>query len=483
MERWMNILAIEASTSSAKAMIYSTNAGIVDVHTIAYPQKISDIRTQDADGVLDIVFKCASEIVTKTNLIIDMIALASVWHSMLLLDEKRTPVQRISTWANVDGWQTSSKYRNKEQFRRKVYHDTGCNIHCKYPAWRFLHMKENGALDVDIEKCIISSLPEYMFEKFTDEIAVSKVTASGTGFLNIHTLNWDKSTLQFLGLKASQFSPLEEHDYTGALTPACAKKLGVSPLIPVLIPNADGGLNQIGEGGLNKGIMTVSIGTSAAIRLVVDEPLLPEKPATWCYYVGKEKYLVGAAISGAGSCVQWFKSKVCNNKYRLAELEKMLDQVEISQCPYFLPFINGEQSPGWLDERTGGFVGLRDNHALGHMYYSLLEGIIFNIYQCYIELVKIQSVPKEIVISGGIVNSNYWLSLFADIFQREICVSSLQHSSTIGAICVASQVDGQTVMHSDLNHQKREKRQPNIDMADVYKKRYAQYEKYYMLKI
>ena len=58
-----------------------------------------------------------------------------------------------------------------------------------------------------------------------------------------------------------------------ALVPALqsAKEAG----IPVIPAHPDGALNQVGSGALGDGVMTLSAGTSGAIRMAFDRPYLP----------------------------------------------------------------------------------------------------------------------------------------------------------------------------------------------------------------
>lgn len=475
----MNILAVEASTSSAKTMIYSTKTKKIYVHTISYPKSISNIKRQDPGGLIQLVFRCIKEIVEKTNIHVDIISLVSVWHSMLLLDENRKPLEKIRTWADVEGGTTVAQYREDELLRSKMYHNTGCNIHCKYPSWKIAYMKEMNLLPARIDRIRVSSVPEYLFEKMTNEIAVSKTTASGTGLLNIHNLEWDEEMLSFLGLKKSQLSSLEELNYVGKLDKDVANWLGLSNGMPVVIPSADGAANQIGEGALKPGSMTLSIGTSAALRLTVKNAVLPKDPATWCYYPGEGKRLIGAATSGAGSAVQWFTKKIGRENHSFQDLEKMLQEVDCKDAPLFLPFLNGEQSPGWRESRMGGFYRMHDGHELKDIYYSILEGIIFNIYQCYEVLVKLKSIPKKIILSGGVVNSRYWVQLVADIFQQPMHISAVEHSSIMGAVSVAQKVSGEIGSLLDVDQEKQVIIQPQKELQAIYQMRYELYRHIY----
>lgn len=479
----MNILIIEASSSSAKTAIYNQKDGIIHIHSINYSKDISNIKNQNPKGVIQTVLQAVKEILKDKNLTIDFIALASVWHSLLYLDSENQPVSPIKTWADVEGANTARAYREKESLRNKIYNNSGCNIHSKYPAWKYMHDKEQGLLPQDKE-IKISSLPEYLFQVFTGERVVSRSSASGTGFLNIHTLDWDEATLDLLGLKKDQFSQIVEIDYTGKLVKEIAEELNIPIDTKVLVPSGDGALNQIGENGLADDVMTISIGTSGAIRMATDEPILPDSPATWCYYIGDGKRIVGAATSGSGNCIQWFKELFESNDMTFEKLEMALEKVNLdmpNNLPIFLPFISGEQSPGWNDDKSGSFCNLKIENHLGDIYFSILGGILFNIYQNYVELAKMGKEPEKIVLSGGITNSEYWLQMAANIFNQDMYVSKVEHSSILGALKIARKVTNEIETIYEIDDKEYHVVKPNMKHVNTMALLYKKYLQFYEL--
>lgn len=474
----MNILALEVSTSSAKTMIYSSEKGLITSNSIFYNQSINDITYQDPEDVYQTVLDCAREIIEQQKSKIDIIGLVSTWHSFLLLDENRKPVTKIMPWANIEAASTASKYRQDDNLSYKFYRKTGCPIHSIYPLWKWMHLLEKEKFSVT-EKVQISSKAEYIFEHLTGEIGVSYSAASGTGFMNIHSLNWDNEILEFAGIKKAQLAPLRRYDYRGYLRKSEAGKLGLRDGIPVIITGPDGALNQIGSGALKNDIMTLSVGTSGALRMGNSEPLIPERPSTWCYYVGEGIRLAGAATSGAGNCVEWFKNNVNRNTLNYRQLRQMAREIDPEEAPVFLPFLYGERCPGWQDKRSGGFFALRGNHSNGHLYYSLLEGILFNLYQSYKILVELGQKPKKIRISGGINNSKFWLQMAADIFQRSITLSTVKDASTMGAIVIALKVMNEIDNLEDFSPEDGKTISPCFENALSYEKRFEKYMKWY----
>jgi len=235
----------------------------------------------------------------------------------------------------------------------------------------------------------------------------------------------------------------------------------------------------VGAGAMGPGIMTMSVGTSGALRVTSPVPVLPDNPSTWCYYVIHGKRLAGAATSGAGNCVQWFGKRLNRGSISYRALDELASKIDIQDAPIFLPFLYGERCPGWEDTRTGGFVDLKPHHEVGHLHYAILEGVLFNLYQCYVVLEKLMGVPKEIRISGGIENSRWWLQMAADIFQREIYTSNVEHASTMGAVAVALKATGAIKSLEEFNPSQGEKIVPNESMAQIYAKRFERYMEWY----
>ncbi|HKK82834.1 MAG TPA: FGGY family carbohydrate kinase [Atribacterota bacterium] len=467
----MNILILEVSSSSAKAMIYSKE-GMKHFHNINYNKGISDLVTQDAEGIYHCLLKSAETVLKKCDYSIDIISLSSTWHSLLFLDQARKPVGKIMTWANSESAGTSRKYRQTGELQKRFYQKTGCVIHSMYPLWKWIYLKEKGLVN---NNNYFSSQGEYIFERLTGEIGISQSMASGTGMMNIHNLDWDQDILKFAEIDRKQLAPLRKPFYNAPLLKEEADKLGLPSGIPVIIAGPDGAFNQIGSGALGSDVMTVSVGTSGALRMASDHPVLPDDPSTWCYYVAEGKRLAGAATSGAGNCLKWFKDQVQHNLVDYQSLDQLSQKINPKEAPIFLPFLYGERCPGWQDESSGCYFDLRGNQGTGHLHYAIMEGVLFNLYQNYKILSKVGDLPKEIHISGGIINSSFWLQMAADIFQREMSTSHLKHASLMGAAVTSLKVLGVIGNLQQYETDLGKIIKPRKDQAELYQSRYSRY--------
>ena len=473
----MNVIGLEVSTSAAKGILFSLEEGVIKTVSVQYREG-AETLTIDPQEVLTAAKAVLTRIVESTDRPISAIGLGGAWHSLLLLDEKRLPLGPIYTWADVSASSTVERLRKDREFVLGCYQRTGNMVHAMYPAWKYYHLQATAPETIQRTRFISSQL-EYVFEHLTGETGVSKCLASASGFFNIHQLDWDEEILRFVNLDRSQFAELKEPPFAAGLRAALAQETGLAAGIPVTVGYADGALNQVGIGGDREGIMSFSVGTSAAIRMVSPVPKIPATPSTWCYYLYHGKRLVGASTQGACSCVDWFLNNLPPNLRSYDLLEEAASKIKIAEAPFFLPFLFGERCPGWQDRRLGNFMDLKPGHGLGDLYFAILEGVLFNVYHCYQILTEIGGVPEEIMISGGIMNSRLWLQMAADIFERDLLTTGVTNDSTVGAAILGLQAAGGMQVGEGFVPKTSRGTPPPSKNSPLYRERFQRYLELY----
>lgn len=473
----MNVIGLEVSTSAAKGILFSPEEGVIDTVSVKYREG-ADTLTIEPQEVLVAAQEALTRVVKSTDRPISAIGLGGAWHSLLLLDEKRLPLGPIYTWADVSASSTVERLKKDRQFILNCYQRTGNMVHAMYPVWKYYHLQTTEPETVSKTRYISSQL-EYVFEHLTGEIGVSKCLASASGFFNIHQLDWDQELLRFVNLDRSQFAELKEPPYAAGLRAAVAQETGLPAGIPVTVGYADGAMNQVGIGGDREGIMSFSVGTSAAIRMVSAQPIIPATPSTWCYYLYHGKRLVGASTQGACSCVDWFLNNLPPNVRSYDLLEEAAAGIKIEEAPFFLPFLFGERCPGWQDKRLGNFMDLKPGHGLGDLYFAILEGVLFNVYHCYQILTEIGGVPEKIMISGGIMNSRLWLQMAADIFERDLLTTGVTNDSTVGAAVLGVQAAGGLRTGERFTPKTSKGTPPPSKNSSLYQERFQRYLELY----
>lgn len=470
----MKVLVLETSTSSAKAMLFDSQQGILALRSRTYPSEVGDSTVQSTAGVFYELLKVGAEVAAGQQ--VDAIALSGIWHGLTVCDENMAPLTPTYTWAYLGAAPTVNALRRDAAYVQGFYQKTGCMVHSIYPVFRLMQFKSEG---MTLENRFIMGQGEYNFHRLTDGFYSTPSLMSGFGALNTHKRDYDNALLSALGVTRSQLPQLAEYGQTRPLNEASAKALGLTQGIPVLPPFPDGALNQIGSGAMAEGEMTLSVGTSGALRMVTAKPVIPEQPSTWCY-MSPTGWLSGAATQGACNCVDWMKKKLFDNRYSYSELEEK--PIDIKNLPVFLPFLFGERCPGWQDERQGGFHGVKASHGREELFMATLEGVLMNLRHCSDVLTKITGQPKNIHVSGGILRSQVWLQMLADIFGQTLACTDAEQASLLGGAALAmvslKQTDDMNIM---ADYFKQQYVYPHAQMKELYDGRYARYLEYYSL--
>jgi gluconokinase len=465
------ILVLESSTTSAKAMLLNAEDQLYDIETKAYPLYFNDATLHDAESVFMETAALGRALCAGKK--INAIAIGATWHNIMLCDSKYRPATPVYNWTNTEAADICRALRADESYVNNYYHRTGCMVNAIYPAFKLKLLKERGYRLSDYQ---IADQGTYNYYRLTGERVVTGCMLSGEGFLNIREKSLDRVIMEELGIDETNFAKVAEYRYSAPLSETGARLLGIDKGVPVIAACPDGALNQIGAGALGRGIMTISVGTSGAARVATPEPVLPDIPGTWCY-LAPGAWISGAAISGCCNCVDWYKEKVFGLDKSYGDIENALGGA--LDTPVFLPFLYGERCPGWHDERQAGFFGVKPRHTRYDFYRSVLEGVLFNLYQCYNVLSKLNGVPRKIKLSGGIVNSPFWSQMCADIFNMEMEVDSAQHGSLMGAAALGMEKLDILDRLTDFSVSARATIRPDTGGSDKYKSQYERYLYYY----
>ena len=429
----MLVLALESSTTSAKALLYDAQKGVVRSESVPYSPRISRNGIYDTEAVYQCVMEVGRRVAHGQD--IAAIALGCVWHSVAVCDSHMNALGNTYSWNCVIAKETCQQTRADAAITEKLYQNTGCIPHSSYVRETLRHLHANG---LKLQDKLFPSQGSYQYYRMTGVFLESLNLLCGAGMMNVHTEDFDPFALEYASVRSDQFGAKARYTDVHPLNAEAARTLGIASGIPVVPAHADGALNQIASCSAAVGRMSFSVGTSGAIRMTTERPTLSEGHHVWSYF-GITDWISGAATSGACNCIDWFRKNFAPNM-DYAELES----AEETQAnpPVFMPFLFGERNPGWRDDRAGGFVNLRGTHGIHEMYRAVQMGVLFNLYQCYEALVREVGVPKEINLSGGILNSRRWTQMAADIFAAPMRCAKNLNASSVGAAILALHAAG-----------------------------------------
>lgn len=464
----MKILALEASTTSAKTMLFDTATGDLAVKDRRFEFDGPDTTVRDPESIFIQLAGLARE--ASAGVEVDLVVLSGTWHGLTLRKPSLTEVTPVMEWGFTGAQDLCAELRKDDELVEWFTKRTGCLVNATYPVFKLQYLRQQG---VTIDETVALDQPSYNFARLTGQLWSNPSLASGTGLLSADAADWDQDVIDRFGLQNVRLPELHPSTDTAPLTPEASVLTGVRTGTPVLTPGPDGGLNQVGDLATELGDMTFSMGTSGALRVATESPAISPNHSTWSYRSPLGP-LSGAATSGCGNCVDWARERLFGTSSDYNEIEPLLS-ADHDAPPTFLPFLFGERSPGWQDQRRGGFLDLAPHHTRGNMYQGVLEGVVYSLYHCYRELTALNGEPGRVILSGGVLSSPFWSQLVADVFGVTMSISTQQHTSVVGAVRMGLLASGEALSHPAFDADELETIEPNPQRREQYDERFARY--------
>lgn len=425
----MSKIGIDIGTTNIKAVLFDDNyQEIENISTAIQTIYNDDFAEQDIQEIVDVVI---SSIERLNNKDVSHVCFSSAMHSIILGSNDLYPYTKNVIWLDNRSKDIINSFK-KQANGLSFYHKTGTPIHAMSPFAKLLWYKENTSfLSKDVR---IFGIKEYVIYKLTGEFVEDYSIASATGLMNIHTLKWDKDILDFIGIKEEQLPRLVD---TNETFPA------LNYSFKVVVGASDGCLVNVGVGALSKGQTTITLGTSGAVRMTVNQPVMDPFGRTFCYYIKENTYVIGGAVNNGGNVLTWLGRVFYKSIEEMFEdLPYLLDRTkEGSNGLVFFPFLFGERAPFWDANLTASFVGLTHNHTRDHMVRAVIEGILFNLKHVLEILESNSCKSNELYISGGVLQNLDILDLLAGIFKIKIHIQDSYEAAALGAVLLNEKKD------------------------------------------
>jgi gluconokinase len=433
------ILGIDLGTTACKAVVVTPDGRVTGSGSADYPLLVprAGWAEQSSQAVWEGLVVAAQTALAASQSQphqIEALALSGAMHSLLPLDHQRQPQGSALTWADRRGALYLPTLRDLSD-AHEAYMRTGCPFQAPYWPCKLLWFREQRPEVWERVSCWVG-LKDNILYRLTGELVTEHGMASTTGLLDIHTRQWDPDLLDALGLPPERLPRLvSPHSTAGGLTHDAAESLGLLPGTEVVAGSSDGALASLGAGAIGPGQLALTIGTSGAVRLAVNQPRLDDRERTWCYILDDERWLAGGAINNGGIVLRWAQEQLGWRDYDALT-------AEASQAPpgadglLFLPYLAGERSPYWNASARGVLFGLSLHHTRAHIARAFMEGVAFSLYSVF-RVLQQQAHISEVRATGGFTRSPLWTQIVADVIGYELVLLEAQELSALGAAFLA----------------------------------------------
>ncbi len=441
------VLGVDIGTTSTKAVVFDLAGRVVAHHSVEYPLLTPTPATaeQDPEEIYRAVLAAIKISVHRANATagaIACVAFSAAMHSLIAVDKQGSPLTRSITWADNRAAVWAERIAH-EWGGNAIYRRTGTPIHPMSPLAKLVWLR-NDEPDLFGRAARFIGIKEYVLFRFFGRYVVDYSIASATGLFNIERLDWDDDAIALAGVERDRLAtPVPTTFRLDGLAPDIAAELGLSPSTPFVVGANDGVLSNLGVNAIRPGEMAITIGTSGAMRTVVDRPVTDPDGRTFCYALTERHWVIGGPVNNGGIILRWVRDELCAAECETAKdlgidpyevLTRMAEPVRPgAEGLIFHPFLTGERAPWWDANLRGSFFGLGMHHRKEHLIRAVFEGVIYNLYSILPAVEALIGPTQSIKATGGFARSVLWRQILADIFDREVIVPESFESSCLGA--------------------------------------------------
>lgn len=449
-------LGIDCGTQGTKAIILDAVSGAVLGQGAAAHTMISGAngrREQDTQQWLDAFTLATRNALVAANVdgqSILGIGVSGQQHGLVLVDDQGEVLRPAKLWCDTETSAENDRLLVHLGGEKGSLERLGVVIAPGYTVSKLLWTKEQHP--VVFSRIARILLPhDYLNFWLTGRACSEYGDASGTGYFDVRTRQWDLQLLSDIDasgrLQAALPELIDAHESVGTILPAIAEHLGINPNALVASGGGDNMMGAIGTGNIQPGAITMSLGSSGTVYAYSDVPKVSQDAsvATFCSSSGGWLPLICTMnlTNATGAIRQLFNLDLQQFNDLVAQSPIGADGVSL------LPFFNGERVPA-LPHATGSLHGLTlDNLTQANLCRAAVEGTTFGL-RYGLDLLRQNGLQsRSICLIGGGSKSAVWRQIVADIMNTPVICTEQSEAAALGAAIQAAWCKSWSNGHED----------------------------------
>ncbi len=443
------LLGIDLGTSSAKALLLDSDTGQTHSAGQEYPvlKPTPERAEQMPEDWWRAIVACVRQVLAQLPTAqaaerVSAISFSGQMHGTVLLNADNQPLHPAIIWA--DQRSAAEVAELTATVGQSAYLAAAGTL----PAAGFMGVtllwlrRHRADLLAQTHRVLLPK--DYVRLRMTGNAATEPSDAASTGLYDLRPQSpgWATEIIERAGLPEAIFPPiLGSADIAGTLTAAAAQELGLRPGIAVVSGAADQPAQALGNGIIDTGRASVTIGSGGQVFVPLHAGTLrtDARLHVFPHAVAGQRYALGAILS-AGLALRWLRgiTGLQEQPDAYARLSAEAGQIDPgADGLLFLPYLTGERTPHMDPGARGVFIGLSSYHTRGHLARAVMEGVTFALRQALELALSVGGSPEIVIISGGGAESGVWRQMMADVFGIPLRKSLQQEQAALGAAVLA----------------------------------------------
>jgi xylulokinase len=410
------------------------------------------------------------------------VGLTGQMHGLVLLDKEGKVIRPALIWCDQRS-QPQVDFINSKLGPNVVLSATANPVLTGFTLPKLLWVRDNEPeLFGSIRHILLPK--DFLRYKLTGEFATDVSDASGTALFDVAKRAWSQEMIEGLGLDRTAIpKAFESSEISGNISSDVADLTGLSKQTPVVAGAGDQAASAIGNGIVEPGLVSCTIGTSGVVFAFLEKPAYDPagRVHTFCHAIPGAWHVMGVT-QGAGLSLQWFRNRFARD----CEYDDLTAEATLSPSGahglFWLPYLMGERTPHLDANARAAWVGLTAKHQRADLARAILEGVCFSQKDGLEIIAELGARPQDVRLSGGGAKSVFWHQLFADIFDRRVATLETQEGSAYGAALLALVGTGEYGSAAELCREaicEVSVKQPQAQQAAEYRRRYETYRSLY----
>lgn len=498
----MKIAGLDIGTTGCKCTVFDESGKELGKSYRDYPVKRRVGGHEiDAASLLDGVYAVIKEMASQYP-DIGGIGVTSFGETFVCTDDEGNPLAPSMLYTDPRGHE-ECKWLVDNLGQKNIAEITGVTAHEMYGLPKMLWIKNNRPEVFEKTRHILQ-MEDFVVFTLTGNAVIDYSLATRSMAFDIHTLNWSDEILNFAGIDKNLLSkPVPTGTDAGSIKESVALATGLSKTTRIIAISQDQVSAAVGAGAFSGNVGVDGAGTVQCLTPIYDslpdvDKMMPGKYVIVPYVV-PGKYVTYAFSYTGGALIQWCTDNIAKKEKELASdeglvvnsyLEKQYKKERLSDGldpdgpsgMLMLPHFAGAATPYMDTGSKGVLVGMTTATSSADIYRSCMEGVCYEMYLNYTNVLKGGANPKKLHATGGGAKSAVWMQMKADVLGIPIVALNTVDAGTVGSAMLTGIALG---IFKDLDDaakamvEETVTYEPRMDYHEKYMEIYKKYEKLY----
>ena len=446
------ILAIDAGTTSSRAILFDKNAEVVEIAQYEFDQIFPKEGwvEHDALEILNTQLRAIRDVINNSKIDpnnIDSVGITNQRETTVIWNKKTgKPVFNAIVWQDrrTASFCDDLKKNNKTEL---IQNKTGLVIDAYFSGTKIKWILDSDPKirsQANNGELLFGTIDTWLIWNLTN--GQSHITdpsnASRTLLYNIKKDCWDDELLSLFDIPKNILPDIVDSSSISAHIDA--KIFGAK--IPISGIAGDQQAALFGQLCIDEGDIKNTYGTGCFCMMNTGKTFVKSNNkmlSTIAWRIdGELTYALEGSVFVAGALIQWLRDKLGIIK-NASEVENLANTVDNNGGVTFIPALSGLAAPYWDPYAQGTIFGITRGTENGHIARAALESIALRTRDIIIEMEKDAGIKfSSLKVDGGASNNNLLMQIQSDLLNTNVVRPKTTETTALGVAFLAGLATG-----------------------------------------